>query len=753
MNSNEIHALRKLLLHNGYTPLPLLDKGIRIKGWSRDTIDEDWLAKYERTSKYANTGIRCDDLVAFDIDVYDEDLADECEKIITSIVGRSDLCRVGQWPKRLIVYRLSGEPIRSARTGKYGGHMVEVLASAKRQFASFGIHPGTGEPYEWLDGPSPENTPASDLHPITAELVNAALKALNDWFMDETGLELDRPGGYRGDQADELFDLTDDFAIHLNSGAAVTWQELKPDLDERGVWGNITREDGQFGDSGAIHFYKSNTSGRLIAHDFTRDTTHYEPVVGDKLDILDFPDEDTPSLFDGPLEALLQDYVLIADGTVRLIDYPEMVWDYSKFRLGKSNQLIAIETQRGPKMVEAVEIWKKHPKTITADVVELRPDEPDRAIIHEPKYRVFNTYNPPVHPGEGGELDTVWEFIAHLVPDPLDREIFLDWHAMKVVHPDYRMHGLVMTTPVFGTGRGTWVKILRSMFGDHYVNQVELRQLIGQGGQADFNDFRADSLIIEIPEALEEREDRTRYQVKHLAYERIKLVCDNDVARIHIKRKYGKNAFQKVYSSLLICSNHADVFAIPEGDRRLIVIKNTETPLTRAPGNLQARIYEWMKDPLNIGALHRHFQELARSSHYDPFGDPPMTPAKKMMIEASTSDMDVLWNEFTEQCEGDIVTPQQWRSFANITRFNENLDVPKNFEGAIIQLMTQKGRRIAAIGKNKIVIDGDRYRVWVVRNFGAWELRDGATLHDEVRAEVLRNGPPQGDDTNITSLF
>ena len=119
-HSNKRHELRKQLLANGYRPLPLVDKGIRIPGWTRAEIDTEWIEQFRRSGAYQNTGIRCDDLIAFDIDVTDEDLADEIEDYIENTVGPTDLCRVGYWPKRLLLYRATVPCERSARTGKYG---------------------------------------------------------------------------------------------------------------------------------------------------------------------------------------------------------------------------------------------------------------------------------------------------------------------------------------------------------------------------------------------------------------------------------------------------------------------------------------------------------------------------------------------------------------------------------------------------------------------------------------------------------
>ena len=142
-------AQRNQLLANGYLPLPLDGKRPTYKGWTRQHIDTAWLDSFKRKTKYSNTGLRCDNLIGFDIDVLDFDLADSIEALIEQHAGPTELCRYGKRPKRLLVYRLDGEALKSARTGRYGGHMVELLATRGRQFVACGIHPETQKPYQW----------------------------------------------------------------------------------------------------------------------------------------------------------------------------------------------------------------------------------------------------------------------------------------------------------------------------------------------------------------------------------------------------------------------------------------------------------------------------------------------------------------------------------------------------------------------------------------------------------------------------
>ena len=273
-NSTERHALRKTLLKNGYTPLPLASKGVFIKGWSRADVDSAWLLRWKRHAKYPNTGIRCDNVIAFDIDVMDEALADECEAIVEDECGPTELCRIGQWPKRLLLYRLDGEMGRSARTGKYGGHMVELLHGNGRQFAAFGKHPGTGQPYYW-ESDSPADIQLADLTSISADRALEVLDVLDDYLAD-TGLPQERRAYARGAHGAQAWDLMPDTIVDYE-GTRIEWRDLRDQLTEEGGFGNLYRPEYEaFGDSSAVHFYLAHGTMEPCAHDFVHDCTHWE---------------------------------------------------------------------------------------------------------------------------------------------------------------------------------------------------------------------------------------------------------------------------------------------------------------------------------------------------------------------------------------------------------------------------------------------------------------------------------------------
>jgi len=755
-NSTQRTQIRNTLLENGYVPLPLAAKGVFIKGWSRAEITADWLKPYARNGRYPNTGIRCDNLIVFDIDVYDEDLADACEEYINDRCQFTPLCRVGQWPKRALVYRCEDpENARSGRTGKYGPHMCEILCSHGRQFAAFGTHPGTKEPYYWEadDGvvESPLTIKAKDLPSVTAELAEQVLNELDE-LLAKTGLPKERRAHMRGESGNDVWDLTGDTEVMV-AGQIVLWKDLVKDLTSDGVFGNLWREEyGSWGDSDAVHFYVATGSNEACAHDFVNDCTHWESIWQPQLAQLLPPRPDKPGankFIPSGMADMIENCVLMTTNEVRRLSDPLFAYPLAGFR--NSVKYLRVAHPNPPRnnpnaTIEFFDVWQKDPNTLRADRAKLLPTHPDEPIVTLGRTRYLNVYRRPEHAKDGlGEAHTFYEFIRHLIPSEAEQRYFLGWLSHKVAHPGDRMHGMVMVTRAYGTGRGTLVQIMQRLFGEQYVNEVELSDITGTTGQSQFNGYLAESLLITVAEALEERIEISKWQARHIAYERLKTVCDPIASNMHVRRKYGTNSVERIHASVFISSNHLDALAIEPGDRRIIVLDNTDVPLPQAPNNLNERIHAWATVPANIARLYYDLLDTAHSYGYDAQGAPPDTPAKDRMIEAGQSDVDQLFEHFLDETPGDIVTPFQWRNFAYTARLRFDLDLPadpKRAENAISAVIQNKARRLEALPKGgQIKIKGAAVRPWVVRNFAKWcrcEDREG------IRDEVLKNGEPGG---------
>lgn len=724
---------RKRLLANGYTPLPLDGKACYVKGWSAAEIDDEWLDGYNRSARFQNTGIRCDNIVAVDIDVDDQELADQIDDAITAMLP-TQAVRWGDpaTGRRLLMY-YAEKPGRKQRSSMYGGFQVEILAGPGCQFAALGIHPKSGQPYEWEHGPL--EVDVDQLPEITAIQVTDILEAV-EALLAATGLEQTVRTHAGSGESSHDYCLTPEMQFEIVDPplGLLTVAEIVAQIPKGRTWHcNMTaiRPDS---DSGKGYVAMSHTG--LMIHDFITDMTYFEAL--DLSEIMpDVPAQVVDSVFnpDGQtrLRRLLEQYVLMYDGTVRPLDSPTLKWRFdgwaraNSFKVGKA---------------KAANLFQDRAKT--AHYAALLPHSRDR-LVQKGTYTVLNTYLPPEHVGGAqGSPDLFYTFMAHLVPDDRQRSLVIDWIANKCQHPHQRMHGLVMVAHgVFGVGRGTLLNIMSQLLGPEYCVETSLAHLTGVTGQAQYNDYLSQSLLVSIPEAFEEKPKQGRWQSRHLAYEQLKLVVDTTSQQVLIRRKGDANTSEQLYASIFIATNHDDALAIPYGDRRLMVIENAGEALATADGGqLAEAIYKWMAKPSNIAALHADL--LERVIAYDPFGPAPETQAKARMITAAESGPDQAWQAMLEDFKGDLITAAQWRSYANKAALRFDLDWPEpyNVENALRAVLKANSRPLFPDApRRQVHVESQKVRPVVIRNYEQWGQHRGS---DEIRDAVLKNGPPGG---------
>lgn len=168
------------LVENGYAILPIQsgEKRPTFNGWRQyqatvERIEREWQGN-------GNIGILTDRTPAIDIDIKDEAMALEMERVVLDLLGDAPV-RVGMAPKRLLVFR-TNTPFRKVDSGFFTDaegvqHKVEVLGEGQ-QFVAFGIHPDTRKPYRWVSLESPgDDLHAEDLPLLTADDARTVVEA------------------------------------------------------------------------------------------------------------------------------------------------------------------------------------------------------------------------------------------------------------------------------------------------------------------------------------------------------------------------------------------------------------------------------------------------------------------------------------------------------------------------------------------------------------------------------------------------
>jgi hypothetical protein len=178
-----IVRLAERLSDLGYWPVPIPAgcKGPTIAGWQNLRLTADDAKSYFSESGML-VGILHNNVLALDIDVYDEDLA-------TAIVAEGlrrfpgALERIGQAPKSALFLRMDEPGFKVGNTGKFekDGKSAQVeVRSVTRQIVAYGLHPDTQMPYRWPRGEL-WATPWHDLPEASREDV----EQFRDWCEDK----------------------------------------------------------------------------------------------------------------------------------------------------------------------------------------------------------------------------------------------------------------------------------------------------------------------------------------------------------------------------------------------------------------------------------------------------------------------------------------------------------------------------------------------------------------------------------------
>lgn len=173
-------ALR--LISNGYRIVPIKagTKRPGVKDWEKAQATEAQARKWAADGfADGNVGIITENTPAIDIDVYDADIAAKLEAWCIERFGGDMLIRVGQAPKRLLVFQAS-QPFTKmfAQYADPSGkkHKVEILGNGQ-QFVAYGIHPDTHKPFQWTTMDEPLDTPADLLPMLTRDMAVEVLEA------------------------------------------------------------------------------------------------------------------------------------------------------------------------------------------------------------------------------------------------------------------------------------------------------------------------------------------------------------------------------------------------------------------------------------------------------------------------------------------------------------------------------------------------------------------------------------------------
>lgn len=678
--TEEMQAIALKLLELGYTPLRIDpdSKAARHAGWQHETpTEESILRSFARTS---NMGIRCGDmhrdntcLVGIDVDLEDGELircvqraiGDEQVPVKKGKKGATFMVRMDREVKTTKIKWVRDKKKTDA---------IDILAKGAQTVIPPSIHPDTKLPYKWIAG-----KPLWEVDYRTLPVFGPSL--------------LDEIRGFCANPDDPIYALND--------------------MEWRGVGGG-----------GNTHDVCVRAVSSMVARKWTDEDIHqriqrakreaaelagmsYNWPEAQKV-IQEWIDSSRDKKFDTTAKQKIDDIPIEVINRYVYVASVNQVYDLKKNTLVDMNVFNNIHARDIPKPWASIML---HPDLRFVDRITYSPGQPqfckERSFDSDAVLDCLNVYTPSdIAPQEGGDVSPFLDLVDDVFDkDPGAVHHFLSFFSYAIQNPGARINHALVIQGEQGIGKDSLLLAIERVMGKHNCAQVTLQHVESQ-----FNDWLFGRQLITFQEMLATG--------RRGIYNKLKTYITDPIHTINIKHtKLQRIPNRSVYVFL---TNYQHALSLDRGDRRMWVWYSGAKPKT--PGYYQ-RYYDWMADDRNIAALYHWFLQYD-CSKFKPGAPPPITDAKRKLIEASASEIEQFLRQAAEA--------QTWPMACDL------VSLP-HLAGAIRSTMRVSMSMLAEALDNiteynlefRPRIGSTRPRLRVIRNFDKWsnmDARDAAVL-------------------------
>jgi hypothetical protein len=357
-----------------------------------------------------------------------------------------------------------------------------------------------------------------------------------------------------------------------------------------------------------------------------------------------------------------------------------------------ASQLNMLHPQR---RVRAADVFRKRGGKIV-EAVTYRPGE-GRFVV-EGDMELLNLYRPPVLQASDGHPGPWLDLVLHVIPDESARHHVIDFFAHLVQRPGVKVNHAVLLGGGQGIGKDSMLKPVISALGAHNVGVVTPLEL-----ESAFNDFILNKALVVVQEL-------AAFSKRDLA-NRLKPLLAEPPHVLHINRKFLPAFDVPNIVNVVMMTNSRTALAIEEDDRRFFVY---HSPAERLPATRYRAYHTWLD--AHSGDVLGYL--LARDvSAFNPKAQPPMTAAKRALIEDSRP----LLRQHLEaviDSMPDLVTPQAVIEM-----------LPPMLRATAPRQIGTELRTLGAAELRKVRMpNGKRPRVWALRRAAMYRSMSDSAL-------------------------
>jgi len=325
-----------------------------------------------------------------------------------------------------------------------------------------------------------------------------------------------------------------------------------------------------------------------------------------------------------------------------------------------------------------------------------------------------NMYTPPALEPVDAFPQWFLDHMEYLLPEKAEREHVLDYLAFLVQNPGAKIMHSILILGAQGIGKSILQRLFAKLFGEENVAAPHNENLSGA-----FTGWAKHCQLVVINELMQVDKKDFNNKIKPFITE----------PTIEIREMYRAPYTVKNCMNIIAFSNHDNALYIDADDRRWFVVQSPA--VRRAP-----EYYENLVDCMDTRAGEvLHFLQSRDIAHFRPGATPPTTTAKRAMAENCISDLDAWVIEQIESgaspCDVDVIAlddlmnalPRSMQSkFVTVNRLSRSL----RYAGAVRH-------------ENRIMVDGVRKRLWVLRNHEKYQTNAevAAAVGDKNNTEIV----------------
>lgn len=227
-------------------------------------------------------------------------------------------------------------------------------------------------------------------------------------------------------------------------------------------------------------------------------------------------------------------------------------------------------------------------------------------------------------------VERVKAHLAHLLPNPKEQRMLLDWMSWVVQNPGNFVRYAVLLQGVQGDGKTFLAEMMRAVMGVSNVRMANANTII----KSDFSDWAIGQCVCCVEEI---RLHGTRGIDKWEAINKVKPFITNVIIEVHPKGKAPRNYTNT--TSYMLFSNYKDAIPLEEGERRYLVLfsqwqdRDQLKKFREEHPTYFMRLYGALYE--SAGALRAWLLGHTQHEDFKPMDVAPDTPSRKIMVRKS----------------------------------------------------------------------------------------------------------------------